>query len=225
VHVEHRDLDLAIEAPGAKGWPDVLLVSHVLDELSHAELADLLALARHSRAVIWVEAGSRATSRRLSQVRDELQAELDVLAPCTHQARCGVLAAGRETSWCHHFARPPAEVFTSAFWREFSSQLGLDLRSVPFSFAVLARRGEPLQPDGARARILGAPRVLKGRALVEVCDESGVRDVALLQRTDRELFKRLERRLHDPLLGELELDDQRVTAIRELPSAPPAQPE
>ena len=131
-----------------------------------------------------------------------------------------MLAAGRERRLVPPFTRPPAEVFTSAFWRAFSSELGLDLRSVPFSFLAMARRGEPAHPDGARARILGSARVLKGRALLEVCDESGVREVALLQRTDRELFKRLERRQHEPLLAELELDDRRVVAIRERPSAP-----
>ena len=50
VHVEQRELDLAIEVPGAKGWPAVLLIRHVLAQLSHGELAHLLALARRSRA-------------------------------------------------------------------------------------------------------------------------------------------------------------------------------
>jgi ribosomal protein RSM22 (predicted rRNA methylase) len=74
--------------------PDTLLViSHVLNELSTSELPSLLALARQAQEIIWVEAGTHVDSRRLiTEVREALLPEFAVVAPCTHQARCGMLA-------------------------------------------------------------------------------------------------------------------------------------
>src|SRR6185503_10538878 len=86
---------------------EILLVSHVLDELDGTALEALLALAERSPAVLWVEPGSRKTSRRLGELRARLLASHDVLAPCTHQAACGALAD--EGGWCHFFARAPRE--------------------------------------------------------------------------------------------------------------------
>ena len=53
-------------APLARLPADTLLVlSHVLNELPAPELAEVLALARQAREIIWVEAGTHADSRRL----------------------------------------------------------------------------------------------------------------------------------------------------------------
>jgi SAM-dependent methyltransferase len=198
------DVGLELSAPAAGVRIDLLLASHVLDELDEAGRAGLLALVRSSETVLWVEAGSRATSRALSALRDELESEFDVIAPCTHRARCGALLS--DTDWCHFFARPPAEAFTSAGWRKMATELGLDLRSLPYSF--LALRRAPAAHGGAR--VLGRPRILKGRAVLDVCDERGVREVTLLERTDPALYRRLERSAGEPLVLDLELEGQRV---------------
>jgi SAM-dependent methyltransferase len=211
LRAERPELEVAIEAPGAKGWPDALLVSHVLDELAEADLAELMTLVRKSRVAILVEPGSRVSSRRLVAMRDELRGEFAVLAPCTHSAACGMRASAH--GWCHHFTRPPADVFTSAFWRRFADELGIDLRSVPYAFLALSR--EPATADAVVARILGRPRVTKGRAALDVCDASGVRELSFLERTDKTLFKRLDRAAHEPLLRELGVDGDRATVIRE----------
>ena len=41
------------------------------------------------------------------------------IAPCTHQARCGMLALKNARHWCHHFAPPPEAAFRDARWAEF----------------------------------------------------------------------------------------------------------
>jgi SAM-dependent methyltransferase len=210
---EQPQLDVSTERPREGCDPDVLLVSHVLDELGTSERRELLDVARRSRAVLWVEAGSRAVSRELSKLRDELLGDFDVVAPCTHRAACGMLAAGNEENWCHHFARPPGEAFTTAHWRAFAEELGVDLRSVPYSFLALVRRSDTSAQSNANARLLGRPRMLKGRALIDVCDESGVRELQLLQRTDKALFKHLDDCAGEPLLYRIEVDDKRITSI------------
>lgn len=209
---EHPEIEVDVAEPDDKSSPDVLCVSHVLDELSDEDLASLVALARRSRAVIWVEPGTPRSSRRLVEMRETLHASFDVLAPCTHQAACGLRADVR--NWCHHFTAPPPEVFTTAFWRRFAVELSIDLRSLPYSFIALAAR-EAREPDGCVARILGRPRITKGRALLDVCDESGVRALPLLERLDKQLFKRLDRNTHEPLLAQLEVGEKGITAIRE----------
>lgn len=185
----HPDIDVEIASDPSQMEPDILLASHVVSELSEESLAELLALARRSRFFAWVEAGNRDTSRKLSQARDYLLDVFEVLAPCTHQATCGMLAPGNETNWCHHFARPPVDVFQSKHWATFSKQLGLDLRALPYSFLVMQHRVGAATEEST-ARILGRPRIGKGHALLDVCDRSGVLEMRILQRTAPALFKR-----------------------------------
>lgn len=200
-------LKITLHAPTADEPIDVLLASHVLGELAPEALDELLALAARAQFVIFVEAGSRPVSRALGAVRERLLGTFDVLAPCTHAAACGLLAAGREQDWCHFFARPPAEAFTSAFWRRFSDELGIDLRALPYSFLALARRSEPLVPRGTR--VLGRPRLLKGRALLECCDAHGVATRALFERDAKPLFKLLDRS-GELLLADMRCEDERI---------------
>lgn len=202
-------------APSTSDPPaDLCLVSHVLDELDDSEAGEVLEVARRSAAVIWVEPGSRATSRRLSALRDRLLGEFDVAAPCTHVERCGMLAPGRERDWCHFFAKPPQEVFVEGRWAELGKELGIDLRSLPYSFVALTRRraipraDERSQPD---TRLLGRARIQRGRALLDTCDADGVREEVLLERVDRALFKRLG--AGEVRTVRIEREDGRIRAI------------
>jgi ribosomal protein RSM22 (predicted rRNA methylase) len=211
---ELHDAATAMQADGIAC--DVLLLSHVLTELDDAEQTELLSLVRKSRWVVWVEPGSQLVSRRLSTLRDVLRDELEPLAPCTHDAVCGMLAEGQESDWCHHFARPPAEVHQSRHWAQVSQKLGIDLRSLPYSFLVLARRtpGAPSYSSlststSSTARILGRPRMEKANARIDVCDKDGVHDWMILQREDKSLFKVL-----GDSAGELLIFDWRVEGKR-----------
>jgi hypothetical protein len=175
--------------PGAP--PVILLVSHVLNELGDAEVEELVRAVRASAFVVWVEAGNRTTSRRLSTIRDallEAGSELEVVAPCTHQARCGMLDPENERNWCHHFAVPPPEAFTSRHWTLFAKRLRIDLRALPYQFLVL-RRGPRASDDPAVGRVLGRPRVGKGHVRLDWCDHAGVRELRLLERTAPELVR------------------------------------
>ena len=150
--------------------PDTLLVlSHVISELPARELAQLLDVARQAREVIWVEAGTHADSRRLIAVRETLLGEFAAVAPCTHQRACGLLAGKNAPHWCHHFAAPPSQIFQDARWMDFGREMGIDLRSLPYSFLVLERpRATPPTPDGL-SHIIGEPREGKGHLKVLSC--------------------------------------------------------
>ena len=168
---------------------DLVLASHVLDELEDPDVQPLVATAAAANHVLWVEPGSKATSRRLSGLRATLLGAHEVIAPCVHRGDCGILAEGHERDWCHLFARPPAEVHTTGEWSEVHRELRIDLRSLPYSF--LALRKAAVEPTGG-ARLLGRPRFQKGRVLLDLCDAAGVETAPMLQRSDKALFKALK---------------------------------
>jgi len=164
----------------------LLLVSHVINELSPHDLDDLLALARGAGEVIWVEAGTHADSRRLIEVRERLLGDFTPVAPCTHAARCGLLTPENAPHWCHHFATPPSAIFQDARWAEFAREIGIDLRSVPYSFLVLARA--PAMTPGW-SRVIGRPREARGYARILSCQAEGVAEFMLQKRDAPELFR------------------------------------
>ena len=196
--------------------PDTLLVlSHVISELPARELAHLLELARQAREIIWVEAGTHADSRRLIAVRESLLADFAVVAPCTHQRACGLLAAKNAPHWCHHFAAPPPEIFQNARWMDFGREMGIDLRSLPYSFLVLERpRATPPTPDGF-SHIIGEPREGKGHLKVLSCHAQGVAEL-MLQKRDAPALYRALRKGEGPPVHRWLLADGKITGSEEL---------
>lgn len=188
-------LPAAHDEPGAVG---TLVVSHVLNELDPLARHDLLETAARSAAVLWVEPGTHADSRTLGAQREVLRASFRVVSPCPHGGPCGMLAPGRERDWCHHFARPPVDAFTSPVWAELSRALGIDLRSLPYSHLVLDRREPPAHPAGSW-RILARPAVHKAHAEVLACSDGGVAPRTLAQRADPALHRALDRGRFNPL--------------------------
>lgn len=170
--------------PGAAGEerpPALVLVSHVLTELAPDQAAQLADRLRQATAVIWVEPGTYEASLALVAVRERLIDQFHPVAPCTHRHRCGILAAGNEPHWCHHFADPPGAVFTDPFWGRFAHLLGIDLRSLPVSYLVLDQRPPAPCAEGT-VRVLGRPRLHKADLRVLACDPAGVREHTLFRR-------------------------------------------
>ena len=183
----------------SSGVPDtgrigLLVLSHVLNELPDADRESLLQLARRADAVLWVEPGTHTDSRALGAMRERLRDEFEAIAPCTHQAACGLLASGNERHWCHNFAAPPAGIMADSNWVRFARRMGIDLRSLPYSFLVLERKGlRPAEEKFAGwSRVVGAPRVYKGFAKLFCCEAGGVRDLTLQKRDAPEVFRRLK---------------------------------
>jgi len=172
--------------------PDLLLISHVLGELTPPQIEQLTHLVTRATATLWVEPGTYEASLTLIAVREKLRSSLHVVAPCLHQERCGILHPGNEPHWCHHFAPSPPEVYTDPFWGRFAHEMNLDLRSLPLSFLVLDHRAPPPVPAGA-VRILGRPRVYKPHALILACDATGVRDYRLTRRRLPEAHSKLKK--------------------------------
>jgi hypothetical protein len=177
----------------------LLVVSHVLNELPVEALAELRRMILRSTAVLWVEPGTHEVARGLQTIRDELRAEFHVVAPCTHQNRCGLLAEGRERDWCHFFAPPPSEIFANPDWVKFGQRAGIDLRSLPYCFLALERKksvgqvGDLAARPTELSRVIGRPELFKPYARLLNCDASGIAELTLQKRDDLALYKELDR--------------------------------
>lgn len=169
----------------------LLVLSHVIGELSDAELTRLAGLAATAEELIWVEPGSREISRRLSSVRETLrQAGHQFIGPCTHQNSCPMLEPANERHWCHFFARPPMEVFQSAFWRRFSEEVEVDLRGLPYSYLASSRLQPATVPVGAE-RLIARPVELKAHSRLLCCGAEGLQDRVFQKRTAPDLYRRI----------------------------------
>jgi SAM-dependent methyltransferase len=199
----------------------LLLVSHVLNELSPEALTDLRAVVARAEAVLWVEPGTHAVSRQLGTLRDEFRSAFHLVAPCTHAGSCPILLEGNERHWCHFFAPPPAEIFADSHWVKFGQRAGIDLRSLPYCFLAADRsreRGTPAPPaveaGGTPAlpplsRVIGRVEHFKPYARWLNCDASGLAELELPKRADLTLFKQLDR-TRAPLVYRWRRDGRRV---------------
>ncbi len=197
----------ALQSDGVRaqiGKPDerlergtLLVLSHVVGELSEEELLHLAQFAATAEELIWVEPGSREISRRLGSIRAILQAGgHNLIGPCTHQNPCPMFAPENTSHWCHFFAEPPTEVFQSAFWRQMSKEIEIDLRGLPYSFLASSRHQPQLWPVEAE-RLIGRPRELKGHCRLLCCGAEGLIDRPLQKRLDPDLFRRIVKKGRD----------------------------
>jgi hypothetical protein len=185
---------VAVRIAGGEEAAPTVLLSHVLTELPDAHLDRLLAMLNKATAVIWVEPGTYDASRRLIAIRERLRGAFQLVAPCTHQAACGLLTPENQRHWCHHFATTPTEVFMDGDWARFARIAGVDLRSLPVSFLVLGKRPAPaFAGELTTFRVVGRPRVYKGYALIMGCDAGGVRDYRLAKSRLGDEFRRVKR--------------------------------
>ncbi len=179
----------------------VLVLSHVLNEISPASEAELVELASRVESILWVEPGAHEVSRRLGEIRNRLLSQFRVVSPCTHQRACGMLTPENDRHWCHFFAEPPQEIFTDSHWSKFARRAGIDLRSLPYSYIVLDRRAAApdSKPVESFVRIIGRPRVYKGFAKAFGCDASGVCERMAQKRDVPERFSEMKNEACDSL--------------------------
>ncbi len=171
---------------------DLLIISHVLTEMSQPQIEQLVQLATKAGAVIWVEPGTYDVSLTLIAIRERLRKQFQLVAPCTHQNQCGILAPENKPHWCHFFAEPPGEIFIDSFWTKFGQQMEIDLRSLPLSYLVLDRRPVPASAANA-TRVIGRPNLFKPYAEVLGCSAKGVCACKVMKRTHPDVYRQLKK--------------------------------
>ena len=186
----------------------LVVISHVLNELSPEASASLRTIIARAQAVIWVEPGTHEVSRQLGRWRDDLRGTFRIVAPCTHELGCPMLAEGNERHWCHFFAPPPAEIFADSNWVKFGQRAGIDLRSLPYCFVALQRESATTLTTGW-SHIVGRTEHFKPYARWLDCSANGLEELELPKRADPALFKQLER-TKAPLVYSWQRDGRRV---------------
>lgn len=204
-------LDVSIATPGYLRGGDaigLLVISHVLNELTPSALDEVRALVARSRAVIWTEPGTHEASRALGLLRDEWVGDFSVVAPCTHGKACPVLGPGNERHWCHHFAAPPPAIFADSNWVKFGRRAGIDLRSLTYSFVALDRDWN--RGGAGLSRVIGRPEQFKPYARVLNCDAGGLAELTVMKRSNAALYKELGRTTR-PLVYQWTRDGPKIT--------------
>lgn len=189
-------------APLARAPFRIFLLSHVIGELPSDMLGRLQSILKNfADLVLWVDAGTHTLSTKLSQVRDGLKSTFTPLAPCTHSLACPMLENKNARHWCHFFTKIPPNVALDPNWIDAANALGIDLRSVPYSFLILKRKTqlslqETLTPRQSSDihRALGRPRVYKGYLKIQTCSYNhGVNEFRLQKRDNAGLFRELSK--------------------------------
>ncbi|NBX77571.1 MAG: methyltransferase [Proteobacteria bacterium] len=182
---KYPEIEIETNLSKSKLEKRILLVSHVLNELSPAAEKELLSLIETTVLVIWLEPGTPASSSKLIEYRERFRKSFSVLAPCPHQEVCGLLKEKNSANWCHFFAAPPSQIFRDSFWSEFSKRLQIDLRALPTSFLVI---GKSPQKNTGTKRLIGRARHYKGYSLVLACSLAGVLEEKLLKRDSKQII-------------------------------------
>ncbi|HEY1171460.1 MAG TPA: class I SAM-dependent methyltransferase [Verrucomicrobiae bacterium] len=196
---------------GLPETPGILLLSHVLTELTPEQIDELANYVAKAEVVIWVEPGMYEASLTLIAVRERLRSQFSIVAPCPHTEQCGILAPGNERDWCHHFAEPPSDIFTDPEWGKFAHLMGVDLRSLPVSYLVLDKRPQTAFPADTY-RVIGRPRIYKPYASVQGCNACGVKNYELHKRDFPTAFKQWKKG-NCPALQQWETQDDRIVGI------------
>lgn len=219
---EHFPALTVREASHAEEPCDLLVISHVLNELTTEACTSLRRCMEQARAILWVEPGTHEVSRALQKRREELLASFRVIAPCTHQAPCGLLTLENERHWCHHFATPPAGVYANSNWVKFGQRAGIDLRSLPYSFLVLDRsENAPAATPVNLARVIGRPERFKPYVRLLGCEADGVRELLVMKRTCPQLYKELDR-AKGPLLYAWRRENTQIVSAEQIAAGEPA---
>ena len=195
---------------------DVVVIGTLLNELAPADSLALVeravAAVAQDGAVIVIEPALRDTSRALHEIRDAVLARgsAHVFAPCTrHSAPCPALAD--PSDWCHEdraLQLPPRTA-------ELARLTHLRDGGMKFAYLVLRRHPLALVEAGDTAwRIVGAPRLAKGKLELIGCAAHGRTTLRLLKRNrdfaNRD-FERAER--GDVLVVEAAPEHDRVEIL------------
>lgn len=205
--IRHEFPDLRIicadAPPHAKG---VVLISHLLTELTQESVSNLTDQLGDAQVMIWVEPGTYESSRNLIHIREKLRDRFRVIAPCTHQEACGLLNEENTGHWCHHFAEAPAKAHQDPFWGHFRREMNLDVGPVAYSFLVLAQ-GESEHDAPPLSHLIGRPLKFPKFVRVLSCQADGVRELVAGRKVN--IYRELKQN-QSPAIYRFELKKNRI---------------
>lgn len=180
----------------------VVLISHVLTELSREQVRELCSIIQSATYIIWIEPGSREAAERLVFARELLRNNFSIVLPCPHQSVCQLSKTSSSMHWCHFHAESPEEAFTSRDWARFADSTGIDIRSLPVSFLILSKETISLKTSLPRDRILGHAKTDLQNAYFLACLHTGeTKRFKVPKKKFPEAFKQLKKQQIDWLIS------------------------
>jgi ribosomal protein RSM22 (predicted rRNA methylase) len=162
---------------------DVVIIGHVLNELTAAQRATVIAAAwqatRH--LLIIVEPGTAEFFAEVIRPARTalLAAGAHVVAPCPHQHACPMTTP----QWCHFgqkIARPD--------FQRHARGVRIGWEEAKFSFVAATRTAHPIPP----ARLIHDPLTHKGGVTLPLCTTTGLAQVSIAKR-DTQRFRQTRR--------------------------------
>lgn len=189
----------------------IILVSHTLNELSAGVRSELKRQMIQARQLFFVELGNHKCSRLLIEQREGLIDQFCPVAPCVCNLACPMDLEDNAHHWCHFFAKAPVEPFTSSDWSRFSSELEIDLRSLPYIYLALDSISLDHESDNrSSSRVIGRPRQHKGYANLLSCDRNGLSLYQLQKRDNPTLWKTIKKIKCGSLFTWTSIDGDRI---------------
>jgi ribosomal protein RSM22 (predicted rRNA methylase) len=152
------------------GRYDLILATNVLAEMSSAaELRTILEMSLEPGGYfVLIEPASKQATQRVEAWRDELAAAgWTIAAPCMGAAVCPLRS--NEEFWCHQdlpWSRP-------AFIDDIDRSVGLDKRSLEYSYLIITKAGAVRSPGAWR--VVSNTHRAKGRVWMALCGPTLVR--------------------------------------------------
>ena len=195
-----------------KGLGDsIILVSHTLNELSAGVRPELKRQMIQDRQLFFVELGNHKCSHLLIEQREGLIDQFRPVAPCVCNLAFPMDLEDNAHHRCHFFAKPPVEAFTSSDWSRFSSELEIDLRSLPYIYLALDSISLDHESDNrSSSRVIGRPRQHKGYANLLSCDRNGLSLYQLQKRDNPTLWKTIKKIKCGSLFTWTSIDGDRI---------------
>lgn len=157
----------------------MVLISHMLTELTETAQEELTTRLQAADAVVWVEPGTVRCGKALVQQRERLRETFTLVAPCPHQGECGLLRPENEAHWCHHFAPAPSSAHQDPFWGHFRRELNLDIGPVAYSFLVTDKTAKG---DEGFSHLLGRPLRAPKYLRVLSCQQEDIAELVASRR-------------------------------------------
>ena len=189
----------------------IILVSHTLNELSAGVRSELKKQMIQARQLFFVELGNHKFSHLLIEQRDGLIDQFRPVAPCVCNLACPMDLEDNAHHWYHFFPKPPVEAFTSSDWSRFSSELEIDLRSLPYIYLAIDSISLDHESDNrSSSRVIGRPRQHKGYANLLSCDRNGLNLYQLQKRDNPTLWKTIKKIKCGSLFTWTSIDGDRI---------------
>jgi ribosomal protein RSM22 (predicted rRNA methylase) len=164
--------------PQSKRSYDVVILAHVLNELSQAARERVISQAWQLSAglLLIVEPGTSAAFGIIRAARDQLLTfGAHSIAPCPHTVPCPLA-----NDWCHF----PQRLERPAFQRR-ARNASSAWEDAKYSYAAVARIPSQQPIDG---RIIREPEQTKGYITTQICTPTGIQHTQTLKR-DQEAYR------------------------------------